>query len=457
MEAISPTNTTFILLSFEGPDRYSLAGGLGMRVAELSLALASAGYRTHVVFVGDPHAPATETRCGGRLVLHRWCQWISQYYPGGVYDGEEGKLVDFTESAPEFVAHELARPAVERGDLVVVLGEEWQTAEAMCRVSDLLHERGQRSRGVLFWNANNTMGFHRINWGRLAFTTTITTVSRYMKHLMWGYGVNPLVIPNGIPERLLRPVPDAAGDWLRQSLTKPVVLTKVGRWDPDKRWLMAVETVAQLKACGLEAVLLARGGVEPHEGEVLQHARGLGLSVRDVAVADQSRAGYARAFADAGPADVLNIKSFIPLEQLRLLYAGSDAVLANSGREPFGLVGLETMASGGVAFTGTTGEDYVVHLQNGVAMETEDPAEAAWYVAYLRANRFVRDRIVRAARRTAHGFVWARAVDTLVRRAEFVATRQGVLQPAAEALSPAVEAALADAVAEPERVAAAAG
>src|SRR5262245_48841291 len=222
MEAISPTNTTFILLAFEGPDRYSLAGGLGMRVTELSLALASAGYRTHVLFVGDPHAPATETRCGGRLVLHRWCQWISQYYPGGVYDGEEGKLVDFTESAPEFVAHDLARPAGERGDLVVVLGEEWQMAEAMCRVSDLLHEHGQRSRGVLFWNANNTMGFHRINWGRLAFTTTITTVSRYMKHLMWGYGVNPLVIPNGIPERLLRPVPDAAGDWLRQSLTKPV-------------------------------------------------------------------------------------------------------------------------------------------------------------------------------------------------------------------------------------------
>lgn len=131
---MQPSNTTFILLSFEGPDRYALAGGLGTRMAELSQALAEAGYQTHVVFVGDPHAPPTETRCGGRLVLYRWCQWLSQYHPGGVFDGEEAKLRDFAESAPGFAVHELARGAMDRGDLVVILGEEWQTAETMCRV-----------------------------------------------------------------------------------------------------------------------------------------------------------------------------------------------------------------------------------------------------------------------------------------------------------------------------------
>lgn len=26
----------------------------------------------------------------GRLVLHRWAQWISAFHSGGVYDGEEG-------------------------------------------------------------------------------------------------------------------------------------------------------------------------------------------------------------------------------------------------------------------------------------------------------------------------------------------------------------------------------
>jgi hypothetical protein len=210
--------TTFILVSFEGPDRYSLAGGLGVRVAELSRTLAAAGHRTHVLFVGDPAWPAVEVTDGGRLVLHRWCQWLSKYYPGGVYEGEETKLSNFNESAPPFIVDGLVRPALTAGQRVVVLGEEWQTAEVMCRVSDLLHDAGLRSRVLLLWNANNTMGFARINWGRLDYVTTITTVSRYMKHLMWACGVNPLVIPNGIPRHWLDPQPAADVARLRRSL-----------------------------------------------------------------------------------------------------------------------------------------------------------------------------------------------------------------------------------------------
>ena len=53
------------------------------------------------------------------------------------------------------------------------------------------------------WNCNSLMSLHRINWGRLNYASTITTVSRYMKHRLWQYNVNPLVIPNGIPARYL--------------------------------------------------------------------------------------------------------------------------------------------------------------------------------------------------------------------------------------------------------------
>ena len=42
------------------------------------------------------------------------------------------------------------------------------------------------------------------------------------------------------------------------------MLPKVGRLDPDKRWIMAVETVAALRARGHDSVLIAVGGVEPH-------------------------------------------------------------------------------------------------------------------------------------------------------------------------------------------------
>jgi hypothetical protein len=63
--------------------------------------------------------------------LHRWCQWISEYYPNGVYDGENEKLFDFNESVPGFVTERLIDPAAAEGKVTVVLGEEWHTAEAM--------------------------------------------------------------------------------------------------------------------------------------------------------------------------------------------------------------------------------------------------------------------------------------------------------------------------------------
>ena len=68
---------------------------------------------------------------------------------------------------------------------------------------------------------------------------------------------------------------------------------------------------------------------------------------------------------------------------MRLVYQASDAVLANSGREPFGLVGLETMAAGGMAFTGSTGEDYAIPFHNSIVLETSDPKEIETYVMYL--------------------------------------------------------------------------
>jgi hypothetical protein len=40
----------------------------------------------------------------------------------------------------------------------------------------------------MFWNANNTYSFDRIDWGRLSQAAIITTVSRYMKSLMQGWG-----------------------------------------------------------------------------------------------------------------------------------------------------------------------------------------------------------------------------------------------------------------------------
>jgi glycosyltransferase involved in cell wall biosynthesis len=425
-DPLSPDRTVFVVLSFEGPDIYARAGGLGVRVTELSRAIADSGYPVHVVFVGDPHLPGHESLIDGRLTLHRWCQWISAYHPEGVYAGEEGKWRDFSTSTVDFVVDQLAIPAIGEGKRVVVLSEEWHTAEALCRIGDRLWETGLRKHAVLLWNANNTMGFDRIDWPRLNFATTITTVSRYMKHIMWNYGVDPLVIPNGIPTRWLDAPPDESAECVRQQLGEGPLLVKVARWDPDKRWKLALETVAQLKTADRPARLVARGGLEAHGGEVLDHARALGLRVRDVNVAKPGVQEMAEAFgtSDCVEADVLNVTSFVTPEDLRVLYRAADGVLANSGREPFGLVGLEAMAAGGTAFTGNTGEEYARHLENAVVLDTADPAEAAWYVAYLSDRPGEQERLRTEGRATAKLFTWDRVLDQLLSRVRVLAAAQ---------------------------------
>ena len=190
---LTADNLDFVLLSFEGPDQYSMAGGLGVRMKELALELARQGHRTHLVFIGDPSFPAQESPIEN-LTLHRWSQWLSAHYPAGVYHGEEAKLVDWNEQLPGYVTSRIVAPAAAAGRLTAIMAEEWHTAYSACQLSDRLWVDGLRDKTIILWNANNVMGFDRINWGRLGFCTQITTVSRYMKHVMWDRDVNPLVI-----------------------------------------------------------------------------------------------------------------------------------------------------------------------------------------------------------------------------------------------------------------------
>ncbi len=428
--AITPDNTLFVLLCFEGPDIYSTAGGLGTRVTELSEALATQGYTTHLIFIGDPSRPSIETRVDGRLILKRWSQLVSKYYLNGVYDGEEQKLYDYNESVPYHIYEEIMRPAVASGKTVVIMGEDWHTAEVMCRTSDLLHWFGVRQKAIMLWNLNSLMSLHRINWGRLNFVTTICTVSKYMKHRMWAYGVNPLVIPTGIPRRHLDPIDENAATRLReiaqQGDPRRMFLFKIGRFDPDKRWMMAIDAVARLKYSGHPVTLFVRGGIEPHGADVLSHAYHIGLSIRDVVARRPNMEQCLDAMAKAGPADIYNLRFFLPEEFVRTTYAAADATLANSGHEPFGLVALEVMAAQGVAVTGSTGEDYAISFENAIVTETDDPDEIVGYLLHLRRHPEEQERMRMGGRRTAEQFLWDQVIENLVSKLEFLARKQGI-------------------------------
>jgi glycosyltransferase involved in cell wall biosynthesis len=433
---ITPNNSVFVFLSFEGPDSYSRAGGLGVRVTNMSDCLAEQGYLTHLFFIGDPHLKGMEIARGGKLILHRWCQWISQYYPHGVYQGEEGKLNDYTKSIPDYLIDNIIIPAAAENKIVVILSEEWHTAGATIKLANLLKNFHFRENTVIFWNANNVFGFERINWMDLSKSATITTISRFMKQYMWGMGLNPLVIPNGIPKDLLNKVNTYKATRFKRNIGCDLLLAKIARWDPDKRWNMAIEAVARLKARGLKTLLIARGGMESYGSEILYHARSLGLKVKDIFAAGDGTESYLEAIiGNSEDADLLNLNFYCPQDFLRLIYYGADGILSNSGREPFGLVGLETMAAGGVAYTGNTGEDYSINFHNSVVLDTSDPQEIESSVMYLAGHPELEERIRKGARYTAARFTWEQILTSLIQKLECQAKTQGLISIPQKAFS----------------------
>jgi glycosyltransferase involved in cell wall biosynthesis len=397
----------FHVISFEGPDPYASAGGIATRVSGLTRALADTGFDTHLWFVGDPDLPGVETQ--GRLTLHRWCQWISHYHRGGVYEGEEFKREDLAASLPPFLQHALL-PHLACGGRAVVLAEEWQTVDALLHLDWLLRGAGMREHVQLIWNANNVFGFDRIDWPRLAQAAQITTVSRYMRYRMWGWGVHATVIPNGLSVDALRPPDRAAVAELRHRLQQRTVLSKVARWDPDKNWLLTIDTVGELRRLGWRPLLIARGGVEPHCREVLAKAAALGLRVVDRPLAANGVHGLLDAVQNLHGIDVISLRSPLAADARPVLFRAAAAVLANSGHEPFGLVGLEAMAAGGLACTGATGEDYAVQGRNAVVLQSQDPREFVAIFHHLRSEPSAERALRRRGRATAAQYAWSEII-----------------------------------------------
>ena len=421
----TPENLEVVMVSFEGPDQYSLAGGLGVRARELTRAFAAAGFATTLVFVGDPGRAPEETCAGVRLI--RWCQEVSAGFPSGVYEGERAKLEVLIRTLPDALIERVIAPAVGRNRVVAVLCEEWHTAAFCRRLSDRLHSMGLRRHAVLLWNANNRFGWDEIDWRALGYVASTTTVSRYMKQLMLGCGVNPVVIPNGIPESALEPPDAAAAAAIRSAAGTPCLAFKIGRFTSDKGWTQAIDAIAELRAEGLPARILMRGGIEPYGAEVMGRARHHGLSVCDWFEPVDDAGGVVRALSESRGAAVVNLCRFLPEAVIPEIDLAATAVLANSGHEPFGLVGLEAMAAGGVAVVGGTGEEYARPYGNAIVIETDDGAEVAAALRGLVDRPALARRLRREARHDARDFTWPAVIDGLLERLRYMSFHQQVL------------------------------
>ena len=402
-----------VLIAFEGPDRYSFVGGLATRMNDLAEALTKRSHRVRHLFIGDPALPATELRSNGALKLERWGQWISRHHPKDVYEGEDGKWRDFGRTVPPHLLEEVVVPASREGKRAVLLFEDWQTANAAINTSVLATRAGLRGAITPFWNANNTYGFGSIDFPLLERAVTITTISRFMRAELVQSGVEAEILPNGIAERFAEPVPPADARAMRAGLAGRLSLVKVARFDADKRWLWAIDAVAHLRDLGAHPRFMMRGSRSDYADIVGARIRERGLTVQRVALgANASPKEVATALHDVD-ADVAFLDFFVSEPALRALYAGADGVLANSEKEPFGLVGLEVMGAGGIAFVGRTGEDYAIPYGNSVVVQSDDPRELMTHLMTLGSRPELGARIRADGPATAKRYVWPRMLDAM--------------------------------------------
>jgi glycosyltransferase involved in cell wall biosynthesis len=411
------------IVSFEGPDRYASIGGLGTRVSALARALGQAGCSVELFFVGDPALRPVEAWAPG-VTLRRWCGWISANYPRNAYDGEPEKIADCETSLPKYLTDFVVAPAAAAGERVLIMIEEWQMANVAIALDQRLRKRGLRGAATILWNANNVYGFDRVYWGGLKRSAAITAVSRYMKFELARRSVPALVVPNGIDERLLSGADRDLVAECKTAFRGRPTLVKVGRFDPDKNWLQAVDAVAELHAVGIPARLIVRGGKDPYSETVFGRAHERGLAVERMAYegTDGRRVLAGLAVTEA---PIVHVRAFLDETWLFALYAASDAVLANSGKEPFGLVGLEVMAAGGIAVCGSTGEEYADPFVNALVCDTSDGNELATYLRTLYADPKMRDELRAHGTETAARYAWQRVLTTLERKVAYVESRFG--------------------------------
>ncbi len=152
-------------------------------------------------------------------------------------------------------------------------------------------------------------------------------------------------------------------------------------------------------------------GVESHGAEVMEAARDAGLRVVERGLADPGARGLLEATTDINGADVVSLRCPLDSESRRVLFQGVSAVLANSAHEPFGLVGLEAMAVGGLACTGCSGEDYAVPGRNALVLQTASPKEFIGLFKRFYADPSADASVRSAARVTAQHYAWPEIIE----------------------------------------------
>jgi glycogen(starch) synthase len=374
------------LLSWEYPP--VVVGGLARHVHALARGLAGHGHRVTVYTRGDARTPGESLDEGVRVVR-------VQDYPPRIPMED---LVPWVLGLNLALLHRAERDIRDRPP-DVLHAHDWLVAYAAAALKDLgdlplvatIHatEHGRHA-GRLFGPTQRFI--HAVERWLTAEADRVITCSSYMRReLTTLFDIPPSKL-NMIPNQ----VDASAFEWreheaIRGNLwpaDRPLVLF-AGRLQYEK----GVQTI-------LQAVPLIERGA-PGTG-VLITGRGTYQHDLESLAAHLSLDGRVR------------FEGFVDEDRLRRLYAAADVVVVPSLYEPFGLVALESMASGTPVVAANTGglREIVEHGVTGLRFVPGDPGSLARATIRVLNDRALATRLAGQARTAlAHRGSWADAAS----------------------------------------------
>lgn len=208
------------------------------------------------------------------------------------------------------------------------------------------------------------------------------------------------VVPPGVDVDLFRPTRQESESLVRESLAiapgRPI-LTSVGRVQALKDQELAIRTLAAVHARhGWAPVLVVVG--EPTPG-----SEGYAASLRTLA-------------AELGVDDQVRFVGALGRNELADLLAASTLTLSTSRSETFGLVSLESAASGTpvIGFRGSGLSESIAHSRSGELVDSRDPQDWAHVVCELLEHPPALSRLSQSAREFALGHTWSASVTSLL-------------------------------------------
>ena len=209
------------------------------------------------------------------------------------------------------------------------------------------------------------------------------------------------VVPPGVDTQLFRRdralIADAAvRAGLRIADGRPVIAV-AGRVQPLKDQELAIRTLAELRGMGGTApVLVIAGESTPGDAGYLE-------SLRSIAT-------------ELGVDGDVRFAGALGREELADLLAVASVTMVPSLSETFGLIALESAASGTpvVGFRGTGLVESVAHGRSGLLVATREPRDWAHTLLELLENPMVLDRLSRDARTHAERYTWGATTTALL-------------------------------------------